>query len=131
MASTPHTDPARILLVDDYLDTRVLFAEFLSMAGFRVVQAANGEECLARIPEVSPHVVVTDLTLPGLDGCEMARRLKADERTRRIPVIALSAHGAARRAREAMEAGCVAFVPKTSRPGILVEEIRRALALST
>jgi two-component system, cell cycle response regulator DivK len=117
----------RILLVDDYGDTRELFAEILAMAGFDVVQAADGEEGLARAPEILPDLIVTDLTLPDVDGCEVARRLKDDDRTRGIPIIALSAHGAARRAREALEAGCVSFVPKTSQPGILVDEIRRIL----
>ena len=119
--------PRLVLLVDDYEDTRELFAAVLEAAGFEVAQAEDAREALRLAAERAPDIVVTDLSLPDMDGCELTRELKSDGRTMEIPVLALSAHGSYARMRESIDAGCVAFVSKARSPRFLAEEIRRVL----
>ncbi|HZU83213.1 MAG TPA: response regulator [Polyangiaceae bacterium] len=118
-----------ILVVDDFEDNRAMYAEYLSYSGYRVEQAANGEEAVELTRRLRPDVVVMDLSLPVMDGWEATRRLKADERTRHIPVIALTGHALAGHSRGAQEAGCDAFLAKPCLPEKLVakvEELMRA-----
>jgi CheY-like chemotaxis protein len=116
-----------ILVVDDYEDARQMYAEFLSFSGFEVVEAQSGAEALEIAREVVPDVILMDLSLPGMDGWEATRRLKADERTSHVPVIALTGHALAAYSEGARRAGCDAFVTKPCLPEALVAEVRRLL----
>jgi two-component system, cell cycle response regulator DivK len=116
-----------VLLVDDYEDNRRLFAEYLELSGFRTAVAGNGEEGLAKAIELHPEVIVMDLAMPDLDGFEVTRRLRADEGTRRTPVIALTAYPIGYSRHAAMEAGCDAYLTKPCGPRQLLAEIRRLL----
>ncbi len=118
----------RVLLVDDYPDARAMYGEYLEFSGFDVVEAANGEEALARALDAGPDIILMDLSLPVMDGCEATRRLKADARTSAIPVVALTGHALAGISDGARRAGCDAFVTKPCLPEDLVLEIRRVLA---
>jgi two-component system, cell cycle response regulator DivK len=80
-----------VLIVDDHDANRKLARDVLSGAGFRTLEAATGAGALALALEHAPDVVLMDLRLPDIDGPEAARRLGDDERTARIPVVALSA----------------------------------------
>jgi two-component system, cell cycle response regulator DivK len=120
-----------VLVVDDFQDNREMFAELLTLAGFRVAEATNGREALDRAHELLPDVVLMDLSLPELDGWEATRRLKGDPRTRHIRVIALTGHALADCSREAREAGCDAFLTKPCLPDTLIVEVRRVLAGGT
>jgi CheY-like chemotaxis protein len=117
-----------ILLVDDFADNRAMYAQFLTFSGFRVAEAANGKEALARAAELMPDIVVMDLSLPVMDGWEATRRLKADKQTRDIPVVALSAHVMEGARKKATEAGCSGFLPKPCYPSHVSEELHRVLA---
>ena len=79
-----------VLIVDDDEPTLDLCAEFLESEGYRIVRAQDGQEALERGVACLPDVVLLDMVLPGLDGVETCRRLKADPRTRRIPVALVS-----------------------------------------
>ena len=116
-----------VLVVDDFQDNREMFAEFLSLSGFRVAEAATGREAIDRGFELLPDVILMDLSLPELDGWEATRQLKNDPRTRHIPIVALTGHALADHSREAREAGCDAFLTKPCLPEVLVVEIRRML----
>jgi two-component system cell cycle response regulator DivK len=116
-----------VLVVDDFEDNREMFAEFLSFSGFRVAQASNGRQALELAFDLLPDVILMDLSLPELDGWEATRRLKQDERTARIPVLALSGHTLAGHSQEAVDAGCDVFLTKPCLPEVLVAEIRRVL----
>ena len=118
-----------ILVVDDFADNREMFMEFLAFSGFRVAEAATGREALERAFQLLPDVILMDLSLPELDGLEATRCLKSDERTKRIPIVALTGHVLAGRSREAKEAGCDAFLAKPCLPDALVCEIRRILSI--
>lgn len=118
------TDPS-VLLVEDDLDGRRLYAEWLTGAGFRVAEAHNGLQALERALDSRPDVVVTDLNIPGIDGFELTRRLKQDARTRDIPVLAVTGYAAfAADPGRARRAGCDAVLPKPCSPDDLETAIR-------
>ena len=121
---------ALVLVVDDFQDNREMFAEILSLSGFRVREAENGREALDRAFNEVPDVVLMDLSLPELDGWEATRRLKRDPRTAHVPVVALTGHALAECSRDAREAGCDAFLTKPCLPEVIVDEVRRVLAES-
>lgn len=119
--------PPKVLVVDDYVDAREMYAEYLRFAGFRVSEAANGVEAIERALEALPDIILMDLSLPVMDGCEATRQLKADARTAAIPILALTGHALAGYPERAREAGCDAFVAKPCLPEDLIVEIRRLL----
>ncbi len=116
-----------ILVVDDFQDNREMFAEFLSLSGYRVAEASNGREAIERAFELIPDLILMDLSLPELDGWEATRKLKNDARTKHIPVVALTGHALADHSREAKEAGCDSFLTKPCLPEVLVVEVQRML----
>src|SRR5262245_5811913 len=116
-----------VLVVADYPDAREMYSEYLSFSGFDVVEAGNGMEALQRAVDTAPDVILMDLSLPVMDGWEATRRLKADQRTASIPVVALTGHALAGISDGAKEAGCDAFVTKPCLPEDLVKEIQQVL----
>lgn len=122
--------PELVLIVEDHRDTREGYAEYLSFLGFRVAEAKSGMEALAKAFQLRPDLVLMDLALPGLDGWEVTRILKADPRTRSIPVIALSACVFPSDIGRAAEAGCDSFLVKPCFPDAVAGEIRRVLGVS-
>ena len=119
--------PPLILVVDDYQDAREMYAEYLQFSGFRVAEARNGNEAVTQAFELKPDLILMDLSLPGMDGWEATRLLKADDRTRHIPIVALTGHALAAASEGAKKAGCDAFVTKPCLPDDLVVEVRRML----
>jgi CheY-like chemotaxis protein len=117
-----------VLVVDDVAHGREIFAEYLEFRGFRVATAADGLEALDKAFDLRPDVILMDLSLPALDGWEATRRLKQDERTRKIPVIALTAHALQSAHDKAKAAGCDSVVTKPCIPKDLEAEVRRQLA---
>ena len=118
-----------ILVVDDYEDAREMYAEYLRFCGFRVAEARNGNEALEQAFSLMPDLILMDLSLPGMDGWEATRQLKADPRTARIPVVALTGHALAGASEGAKRAGCDSFVTKPCLPDDLVVEVRRMLGI--
>jgi CheY-like chemotaxis protein len=116
-----------ILVVDDYQDAREMYAEYLQYSGFRVAEAKNGNEAVAQARSLKPDLILMDLSLPGMDGWEATRVLKADEETRHIPIVALTGHALAGASEGARKAGCDSFVTKPCLPDDLVVEVRRML----
>jgi two-component system, cell cycle response regulator DivK len=117
-----------VLVVDDFQDNREMYAEFLLYSGFRVIEAKNGLEAIEQAFANLPDVIIMDLSLPVMDGWEATRKLKADGRTKAIPVIALTGHALHGHSKGALDAGCDAFVAKPCLPDQLVNEIRKMLA---
>jgi two-component system, cell cycle response regulator DivK len=116
-----------ILVVDDYQDAREMYAEYLQYSGFRVAEAKNGNEAVAQARSLKPDLILMDLSLPGMDGWEATRVLKADAETRHIPIVALTGHALAGASEGARKAGCDSFVTKPCLPDDLVVEVRRML----
>jgi CheY-like chemotaxis protein len=115
-----------VLVVDDYQDAREMYAEYLQFSGFRVAEAGDGAEALEKAFAMLPDIILMDLSLPVVDGWEATRRLRGDERTKRIPVLALTGHALTQD--EEAKLGCDAFVIKPCPPDTLLEEVKRVLA---
>jgi CheY-like chemotaxis protein len=116
-----------VLVVEDYPDAREMYAAYLQFSGFEVAEATNGIEAVEMAETLMPDIILMDLALPRMDGWEATRRLKANDRTRHIPVVALTGHALAGHAEGARQAGCDAFVTKPCLPDALVAEIKRLL----
>ena len=117
-----------VLLVEDQPDLRRLYAQQLTLSGFDVIEAGDGAAAIHSTAFHAPDVVLMDLSLPVLDGWEATRRLKGDEKTAHMPVVALTAHDGAGELQQATQAGCDWFVPKPCPPDALIAEVRRVLA---
>jgi two-component system cell cycle response regulator DivK len=116
-----------ILVVDDVADNRDIYTQYLVHEGFQVASAGDGQEAVDKAMQLAPDLIVMDLSLPVMDGWEATRRLKQNGITRRIPVIALTAHAQAEVAATAGEAGCDCFLTKPCPPDELAREIVRML----
>ena len=84
--------PARILIADDYEDNRELLRLILVTAEYEVLEARDGQECLKLAQEHLPDLIMVDLSMPKLDGWEVFQALKADQRTRNIPCVVVTAY---------------------------------------
>jgi len=131
MESQPHTqavglaDAPTVLVVDDDEDSRRILMYGLGSAGYRVLLATNGAAAIEICRTVRPNLVIMDLAMPGMDGFTATRQLKADERTRDVPVIAWSARIFAAEAKDLHQVGFDEIVPKPALPADVIEAVRR------
>jgi CheY-like chemotaxis protein len=134
MADTPQENTAptpMVLIVDDARDGRESCADYLSFRGYRVATAEDGEEALDRAFELRPDIILMDLRLPKMDGLEATMILKKDERTRAIPIIAVTAHALPTTHEEAIAAGCESVITKPCAPRELEAAIRDELGVGS
>jgi two-component system, cell cycle response regulator DivK len=102
----------KILLVEDNEMNRDMLSRRLQKQGYEVLTAVDGEEGLAKAQAQAPALILMDMSLPGIDGWEATRRLKAAPQTQKIPVIALTAHAMTDDRDKALAAGCDDFDTK-------------------
>lgn len=115
-----------VLLVEDDTETRLAYRTLLEHAGWNVHEASDGEQALRIVVGgVLPCVVVMDISIPGIDGWEMARRLKLDERTRGVPVLLVTGHALDEDRQRARDLGCAGYLVKPLSPSRFVEEVER------
>jgi two-component system, cell cycle response regulator DivK len=114
-----------ILLVEDNPDNRTIYGTILRHVGYNVAEAGSGEEGLRLARELMPQLVLMDVAMPGIDGWEATRILKADAATAAIPVVALTAHAMTEDRRRAQEVGCDGYLSKPIEPRKVVDEVRR------
>jgi two-component system cell cycle response regulator DivK len=114
----------RILVVEDHEENRRLLRDLLTSVGYELIEAVTGEEGLASAEAQVPDLILMDIQLPGIDGYETTRRLKADPALRHIPVIAVTSYALSGDDVKALEAGCDAYVTKPFDPAELLEKIR-------
>ena len=117
-----------VLIVDDIPDNRQMYAEYLEYEGYRVEQACNGEEAIAFARALTPDLIVMDLSMPGIDGWEATRLLKADPGTQSIAILVVSGHAFGAAEQRAREAGADAFLAKPCLPGDVAEKIAAMLS---
>ena len=115
-----------ILVVEDIELNRDLLVQILE-DDFEVITAEDGAAGIARAAESRPDVILMDLSLPGIDGWEATRRLKADAALKSIPVIALTAHAMQGDEEKARAAGCDDYVTKPIDEDLLIEKIEGIL----
>lgn len=119
--------PPLVLVVDDDPDGREMCVEMLGLSGLRTAEAADGLQAVAQAVTLAPDCMLMDLSLPGIDGWEVTRRLKSDARTRDIPVIALTGSSVAVEGARLTGAGFDAVVTKPYTPEDLMAVIERVL----
>lgn len=115
----------RILLVEDNTDNRAIYRTILEHSGYVVVEAENGAEGLRLAREGAPDLILMDISIPIVDGWEATRILKADDATKGIPIIALTAHALAADRQKASEVGCDGYLAKPCEPRKVVAEVER------
>lgn len=118
---------AKILAVDDEHSIRKLVSVTLEGRGFEVDTAADGEEALAKIASDKPDLVVLDIMMPKMDGWEVARRMRADDSTKAIPIIFLSAAGRFESQLQGFESGSQDYVTKPFTPSELADVVAATL----
>lgn len=121
----------KILLVEDNEMNRDMLSRRLLKAGFEMVIAVNGERAIDLARSEAPDLILMDISLPGLDGWEATRRLKARPETRSIPIIALTAHAMAGDREKSLAAGCNDYDTKPIDFRRLVEKIQGLLGKET
>ena len=114
----------RVLIVDDNEDNRQILIDLLSASGYDVIEALTGPDAVAVAEREAPDLVLMDIQLPGFDGHEATRRIKAIPALARTPVIAVTSYALAGDDRKAAEAGCDAYVTKPFSPRALLAQVR-------
>src|SRR5690349_10992694 len=120
----------RILVVEDDPETRHFYQLALTQGGFEVAEAHNGHQALEKAFDSPPDLILTDIAVPGIDGIELCRRLRADDRTRAVPVLAITGYGDRQYPDRALGAGADRVLIKPCEPERLVDEARRLLDAS-
>ena len=109
---TEEQTPRRIMVVEDYDDTRMLLKQGLEMLGYSVLEASNGQEAVDIADREHPDLILMDMGLPILNGWQATHRLKTTAETRSIPIVALTAFVMAEDRRKCLAVGCDAFESK-------------------
>ena len=117
----------RILVIEDHEDNRRILRDLLTSAGYEPLEAVTGEEGVALAETHRPDLILMDIQLPGLDGYEATRRIKANPALRHIPVIAVTSYALSGDDVKAREAGCDAYVTKPFSPRALLAKVREYL----
>lgn len=104
--------PLTILVVDDDLGTRLSISDYLEISGYSVIVAENGQEALHLVEQYQPHLIVTDIAMPEMDGYQLIKRVRARPAFRLLPVIFLTAHTSTQERIRGYQLGCDNYLPK-------------------
>ncbi len=119
--------PARILIVDDNPTNLKLASDVLEFEGFTVHRAADANQAQFLIEAVVPDLILMDIALPGMDGLTLTRKLKADQRLKGVPIIALTAFAMKGDDQRALDAGCTGYISKPIDTRNLARQVRAYL----
>jgi two-component system cell cycle response regulator DivK len=114
-------------VIEDLRDQAELWSDVCAEAGLNATTAANGVQGCQKACSFPPAIILLDVMLPDIDGWEVCRRLKTDQRTKHIPIVILTARDEPNGPWRATEAGCAAYVKKPCLPADLIAVIRRVL----
>ena len=117
----------RILVVEDQEDNRQIIRDLLSATDYEIMEAESGEQALEAVAKQRPDLILMDIQLPGMDGYEATRRIKADPALRSIPIIAVTSYALSGEEQKARAAGCDEYVAKPYSPRQLLAKIRQYL----
>jgi two-component system, cell cycle response regulator DivK len=118
----------RILIVEDQEDNRKILRDLLTSAGFAPLEATTGEEGVRLAETERPDLILMDIQLPGMDGYETTRRIKANPALHQIPIIAVTSYALSGDDVKAREAGCDGYVTKPFSPRALLAKVREYLS---
>ena len=113
-----------VLIVEDDRISQKMVRDALRAAGYETEEVESGERALQKVAEKTPDLIVMDIRLPGIDGLETTRRLKADPGTAAIPIVAVTAHVMPEDESLIRDAGCDAYMPKPLRFSALLVLVR-------
>jgi len=114
-----------LLLVEDNEDNRIIYSTVLRHVGYEVVEALDGLQAISLARSVHPDLILMDISIPGVDGWEATRVLRADPQTREIPIVALTAHALADDRERAQAVGFTSYLAKPVEPRAVVAEVQR------
>jgi len=117
----------RILVVEDQEDNRQIIRDLLSATDYEIMEAESGEQALDAVAKQRPDLILMDIQLPGIDGYETTRRIKADPALRSITIIAVTSYALSGEEQKARAAGVDDYVPKPYSPRQLLAKIRQYL----
>ena len=117
--------PTDVLVVEDDPDHNEMIGAYVRLAGYTYRPALDGDAALRALREKAPALVLLDLMLPGIDGFEVCRQMRADEATRDVPVVILSAVNEPDARRRAQELDVRAYITKPFDPDALMDALRR------
>jgi len=118
----------KVLIVEDDPISQKMVRDALRAAGYETDEVDSGELALQKVAAGTPDLIVMDIRLPGMDGLETTRRLKADPGTAAIPIVAVTAHVMPEDESLIRDAGCDAYMPKPLRFSALLGVVRNLLA---
>ena len=118
----------KILLVEDFDDTRLMMRMWLEKRGYNVVEAETGEEAITLAQREAPDLIIMDVMMPGMNGLDATQRIRQYQALRRTPIVAVSAYGADEYRRLALQAGCDEYVSTPFEPDALATLIKSLLA---
>jgi two-component system, cell cycle response regulator DivK len=121
------TAPGTVLVIDDHEDNRRILRDLLRSAGYEVIEATTGEDGVATAQARTPNLILMDIQLPGIDGYEATRRIKADDTLRHIPLIVVTSYALSGDGAKALAAGADAYVAKPFSPRAMLAKIRQYL----
>ncbi|UZQ53147.1 response regulator transcription factor [Trichothermofontia sichuanensis B231] len=104
--------PLLILVAEDDPGTRLTISDYLEQAGYSVVSATNGREALQILKDYLPHLLITDVAMPHMDGFELVKRVRQQPHFRLLPVIFLTAHSTTKERIQGYQLGCDIYLPK-------------------
>jgi two-component system cell cycle response regulator DivK len=102
----------RILSIEDQVDNQRIVRDLMASAGYQVIEAIRGDQGVALAEECNPDLILMDIQLPGLDGYEATRRIKANPKLRQIPIIVVTSYALSGDEEKARAAGCDAYLAK-------------------
>jgi two-component system, cell cycle response regulator DivK len=117
----------RILVIEDQEDNRKIIRDLLSASGYESIEAIAGDQGLAMAEREVPDLILMDIQLPGIDGYEVTRRIKANAALKHIPIIAVTSYALSGDDQKAFAAGCDGYVTKPFSPRQLLAKIREYL----
>jgi two-component system cell cycle response regulator DivK len=117
----------RILVIEDQEDNRRIVRDLLSSVGYEIIEAVTGEDGVTAAATHVPDLILMDIQLPGLDGYDATRRIKANPALRHIPIIAVTSYALSGDDVKAFAAGCDGYVSKPFSPRALLVKIREFL----
>jgi len=116
-----------ILIVDDFDDTRLLLRVWLQKKGYRVVEAENGNQAVAKAESQQPDLIIMDVEMPELDGLSATRKIRTLENSEEVPIVVVSAYAADQFRDDALAAGCDAYVSTPFEPDVLEKLITKLI----
>jgi CheY-like chemotaxis protein len=115
----------KVLVIEDNVQNRYLISFILRRAGYEAIEAITGEEGVEMVERVHPDLVLMDIQLPGIDGYEATRRIRASSADEKMPIIALTSYAMTGDHERALDAGCTGYIEKPLNPDTIIDEIRR------